>query len=368
MSISIEFRDLLILIGIGNGLILAIYMLVGRERSIARSFLSLLIICLSYNVLLYVILKYRVFDDYPILHWLPFGLSFIIGPLLYFYVQAIISNSFRMTLKRYSHFLLILLDYPHSFYHIIYGREVLHLDLHYFLDKFSFFSIIAIGIYLYLTYKLVHNYNKQLPNYLSNPQRFRLNWLSDSIIACSGFFLVVFVYGAFDFVFDFNFESAYVLNVIFTVAIIWLGLRGVRQDQNTIDFPKQPSPKNEQDDGEQIILKLQEVMEGQKLYLIPDLTLRNVEDQVGFTSKDISLAINQLLEKNFYQFVNDYRIEEFKSKVIDASNNHLTLLGIAQESGFSSKATFNRVFKANTGLTPKEYLLKCKAKGLNKIP
>lgn len=355
MNVSVEFRDLIILIGIGNGLLMAVFMLIGRDRSLARSLLAILIICLSYNVLLYIILKYRVYDDYPLLHLLPFGLSFIIGPLLYFYVQAIISSSFRITLQRYAHFLLVLLDYPHSLYHIIYGREVLHLDLHYFLDKFSFFSVIPIGIYLLLTYKLVRSYNEQIPNYLSNTQNIRLKWLSDSILICSFFFLLVFAYGGIDFIYDFDFEPAYILNLIFAGSVVWLGLKGMRQNQNMFDFPKYTAPIN-QEESREIISKLQKVMREQKLHLLPDLTLRQVEDQVGYPSKDISQAINHVLQKNFYQFVNDYRIDEFKNRAQDIKNNHLTLLGIAQESGFSSKATFNRVFKASTGFTPKEYL------------
>ncbi len=356
MTVPIDLRDILILIGVGNGLLMSMYMLLGRDRSLARSLLGLLIICLSFNVLLFIILKYRVYDNYPVLHWLPFGLSFIIGPLLYFYVQAVISSAFKMTVKQYRHFLLILLDYPHSVYHIIYGRGVAHLDLHYVLDKFSLFSLIPNGIYLFLTFKVIKKYNQELPNYLSNTQRFRLQWLSNSILAWSGLFLVGLVYGAVDFIVDFGFEEAYFINFIFTITIIWLSIKGLSQEQNATDLPKQPPQTLELATSDRIIEKLRKTMGEQKLYLLPDLTLRNIEDQLGFSSKDISMAINQSLKKNFYQYVNEYRVEEFKERAVDPSNSHLTLFGIAQECGFSSKATFNRVFKSGTGLSPKEYL------------
>ncbi len=356
MIVSIDIRDILILIGVGNGLLLFCYMLAGNERSLARSLLGFLIFCLSFNVLLFIILKYRIYDQYPVLHWLPFGLSYIIGPLIYFYVKAIVSKSFFLTKRHFAHFALLLLDYPHSIYHIIYGREILHLDLHYVLDKFSLFSMVSNGIYLFITYKFIKDYHKLLPDFLSNTQNLQLKWLSDSILVWTSLFFFGLIYGIIDFAVDLNFEDAYLINYLFIITVIWLGFKGIRQGQNSIEISRNRAQPISQASTEVIIKKLKKVMEEQKLYYLSDLTLRNVEDQLGFSSREISLAINQSLKKNFYQFVNEFRVEDFKQKVLDPSNAHLTLFGIAQESGFSSKATFNRVFKSVTGISPREYL------------
>ena len=254
------------------------------------------------------------------------------------------------------HFSLILLDYPHSFYHLLFGREVQHLELHYILDRFSLFAIIPIGIYLYLTYNLVRRYNEQLPNYFSNTYKIRLKWLGNSIIGWACLFMLAFVYAALDFIYDFNFEPASVVNFIFMSTILWLGWRGINQGENTFDIPVPPDVDGLEEGGKSVISQLDSVMEEQKLFLIPDLTLRQVEDQTGISSKDISLVLNQLVQKNFYQYINDFRVKEFIRKATNGRNSHLTLFGIAQESGFSSKATFNRVFKSSMGLPPKEYL------------
>ncbi|MEZ4905955.1 MAG: helix-turn-helix domain-containing protein [Spirosomataceae bacterium] len=70
----------------------------------------------------------------------------------------------------------------------------------------------------------------------------------------------------------------------------------------------------------------------------------------------LSAAINQNFGKNFNDFVNEYRIEEFKKQIQLPENKKLTLLAIAFDCGFNSKATFNQAFKKLTGQSPKEFV------------
>ncbi|MEO1624624.1 MAG: helix-turn-helix transcriptional regulator, partial [Bacteroidota bacterium] len=104
--------------------------------------------------------------------------------------------------------------------------------------------------------------------------------------------------------------------------------------------------------GEQV---LQQFLE-RKLYLNPKLTLSQMAADLSINSNLLSQLINTVFGKNFNQFVNDYRIEEFKKEARKPDNRHLSLLAIAMNCGFNSKATFNRVFKNASGLSPKEYL------------
>jgi AraC-like DNA-binding protein len=67
-------------------------------------------------------------------------------------------------------------------------------------------------------------------------------------------------------------------------------------------------------------------------------------------------VINQREGKHFYDFVNTYRIEEFKEMIAARKNLQFTLLSIALDCGFSSKTSFNRYFKKATGQTPSEYV------------
>lgn len=101
--------------------------------------------------------------------------------------------------------------------------------------------------------------------------------------------------------------------------------------------------------------KITNVMHKQKPYLDPSLSLNHLAEITGFTTHHLSKVINKSLNKNFFEFVNSYRINEFKSMLMNPHYSNLTLLGIALECGFNSKSAFNRIFKEQTGITPGEY-------------
>ncbi|MCG8331759.1 MAG: helix-turn-helix domain-containing protein [Chitinophagales bacterium] len=91
-------------------------------------------------------------------------------------------------------------------------------------------------------------------------------------------------------------------------------------------------------------------------YLNPTLSLRSLAQLVQIHPNQLSWILNQSIGKNFNTFINHYRIEHFKSLVVDPANSHISLIGLAFESGFNSKTVFNTYFKKETGITPKEYL------------
>lgn len=102
--------------------------------------------------------------------------------------------------------------------------------------------------------------------------------------------------------------------------------------------------------------RLRRLMETEKLYLDPDLTLRTVADRLNTNTKYLSQVVNHHAGKNFQHFLNTYRIREVKEKICNDSFQHLTLFGIALQCGFKNKSTFYKVFKEITGTTPRNYL------------
>jgi len=70
----------------------------------------------------------------------------------------------------------------------------------------------------------------------------------------------------------------------------------------------------------------------------------------------LSWLLNESIGKNFSEFVNHYRVKAFKENANAPKNSHLSLLGLAYDSGFNSKTVFNTYFKKETGLTPKQFL------------
>lgn len=96
-------------------------------------------------------------------------------------------------------------------------------------------------------------------------------------------------------------------------------------------------------------------VESEQPYLNPALTLRLLADQVAIHPNQLSWLINEHIGKNFNEFINQKRIAHFKKLVVDPSNAHISLLGLAYESGFNSKTVFNTAFKKEVGMTPKAY-------------
>jgi AraC-like DNA-binding protein len=104
--------------------------------------------------------------------------------------------------------------------------------------------------------------------------------------------------------------------------------------------------------------KVKATLVDNRLYLKSDLTLTELSEKSSLPRHLVSQAINTFYNGNFFDLVNDYRVEEFKRQAMSPEKKHLNLLGIALESGFNSKASFYGVFKKKTGLTPSEYIEK----------
>ena len=107
--------------------------------------------------------------------------------------------------------------------------------------------------------------------------------------------------------------------------------------------------------SEELKSKIENVMVREKLYLEPELSLSDLAQKLKTNTSVLSAAINSNFGKNFNDFVNEYRVEEFKKQIKLSQNQNYTLLAIAFDCGFNSKATFNRAFKKFTGQSPSRF-------------
>jgi PAS domain S-box-containing protein len=105
-----------------------------------------------------------------------------------------------------------------------------------------------------------------------------------------------------------------------------------------------------------LFLRLKSLLEEERPYLKPDLSLKQLADRLHTNTKYLSQVVNHQSGLNFQQFINEYRVAEVKAKIGDPVFAHLTLYGIAMQCGFKNKSTFFKVFKESTGLRPREYL------------
>ncbi|MEM8525516.1 MAG: PAS domain-containing protein [Bacteroidota bacterium] len=105
-----------------------------------------------------------------------------------------------------------------------------------------------------------------------------------------------------------------------------------------------------------LYLALEKLLDEEKLYLDPDLSLRQLADRLATNTKYLSQVVNHLASCNFQQYLNTFRIKEVQKKILKDEFENLTLFGIALQCGFKNKSTFYKVFKEIVGTTPKDYI------------
>ena len=154
--------------------------------------------------------------------------------------------------------------------------------------------------------------------------------------------------------FDYAFNRFYHYPIFLGMALItyWLGIEGFnKKDKQVIKIKSVLDPK-ERLQLEVIASKLKALMEEEKAYKNPDITLSSLSKSIGEKSYLTTKSLNIVFEKKFNDFINEYRIEELKTLLKDPKNSNYTLLSLAFEAGFNSKASFNRAVKKLTGKSP----------------
>jgi AraC-like DNA-binding protein len=155
--------------------------------------------------------------------------------------------------------------------------------------------------------------------------------------------------------FSLYFNYDYSIQILGVMALV-LAVAGIRQSNLYDVHYEEETTKTSVLIDESLVKQIKEGMETQRLYLNPTLTLAEFAKEIKLNAKAVSQQINTGLGKSFNDFVNEYRVEEVKRRLKTADIEKMTLLGIAFESGFNSKTTFNRIFKDITGMAPRDFV------------
>jgi len=106
--------------------------------------------------------------------------------------------------------------------------------------------------------------------------------------------------------------------------------------------------------------RLRRLMKAEKPFLSGDLSLPTLAEKLETNTKYLSQVVNNHFGSNLQQFINDFRVEEAKQRLLDSDYQNLTYFGIGQQCGFRNKSTFYKVFKKATDLTPHEFVLRAR--------
>ncbi len=395
-------------------LLVALQGLQDNNRS-ANHIFSLVILGTSLALLGRVGVQYRaLFQEYPKIILIPDYLFFLYAPLFFFYVQKLLTVQSKTNLQHgyhfipaFLHFLLylpLLLTEKQDFIDNIVNRSYFSI-----FASTGFVALCYNVFYWYKSYYVVQKFREESPNFHSFTQN--TSFLYSVLVlqgVCLVIWLSVFVLGAVDYVLplnllptvEFSVDSVWVLLSVLTYFLGYVAMqqpeifktyypetpvfveKGIEEKAepvlaqntenqlfekiNTADTTEIESPETSEkrykdshipkEQLEAIKQKLPLLMEKKKPFYNPKLTLSELAQLSEATPHALSRVINEYYEKNFQDFVNDYRIAEFKILALRKDKQHYTLLAIALEVGFNSKTAFNRAFKKATNLTPSEYV------------
>jgi AraC-like DNA-binding protein len=295
----------------------------------------------------------------------PFKTPQSIGPLMYFYIRAFLEPGFTLGKKQRLQFLPAIIDLGVPITTTVFVIGLLTGTLKNnpapwgnFIDTYNVYADIprwlSLVIYVFLSYKYLAAWkvsNKPVPG-LSWLQQF--TWLMTAFGAIWLLYLVPYVIPRYTDMMLRTFDW-YPIYVPVTLLIYWLGIKGYLISYQQLVTDKKTAALLPDDAVEAALGLLKKAMEEEQLYLDTTLTLQVVATHTGLAPKTISAVLNQHLHKNFNEYVNGYRVNLFKEKLLQADAAQLTFAGIAYDCGFSSPATFQRVFKQLTGMSPSEF-------------
>ncbi len=382
-----------------TGIILAIFLSLilasKKSKSLSDKILLAWLIVIAITLTLFKLQTVEARYDYPFLLGWCFPFPLLQWPFLYLYVLSLTSIEPLKT-KLYFHFLPFFLSIL-LFSTYLFLPNNIKLDVYNMQGKgyetemnINLIAIILSAIlYTVLSSLQLRKYKKTIKNEFSFTEKITLNWLLYLIVGMT-FILLIILFGGND-------------NLIFssiTGVVIYIGYFGIKQEgifneklkinstetsQNGITTESRSDiqhvdsnnsvedmlitktqatsekikyEKNRLSDGEikSIHKRLKELMVGEKLYKNPEISLSEVAQKLHVHPNILSQVINTLEEKNFYDYINSQRVEEFQRLVLQPKSYQFTLLTLAFESGFNSKTSFNRNFKKATNLTPSEFL------------
>lgn len=378
------FWDTIILLGIVQGFILTGLLFFSGKQQPANRLLAALIGLITLACLNIYLLDAAWLSSHILLHLLADALPLVVimplGPLIWFYVQATMNPAFRMGRKQYIHYWPIALDlFP---YCLLLVADIGSLTgtlskgqrgwVSNFIDQYNVYSDIPRWLSLTSYLWLSHQYIRQKRQQQELPET-GIRWLRQFLLLFLVFqgiwllYLIPYVIPATRQAL-LNAVDWYPIFVPLAILIYWLGLKGYLVGhrpviENTHKVMVPVATRLPETTAQQFVERLRNIMEVEKLYLDPALSVNALAQQAGMAPKMVSAVLNQHLDKSFSVFVNEYRVEAFKKRIQQPGAASLTIPGIAMECGFSSVATFQRMFKQLTGATPSRFMQEAKEAG-----
>ncbi len=360
-----------------NALFFSVLLLQKRPKATHDKILLFWLIFLAIFTGTYGLFSDVLFTSHPVLSAGFIALLILHGPFLYLYISSLISESGKLPRAWFFHFVLFLLFILYLLAASFSPGVAQRISLNHAVSEgeppllFSFFLILTAlsgPVYFFLSVRLFKKLDINIFNNFSFVKNMNLSWLRKLVYIFGAVWTVLMIFAVIHHLFKLYSWSFCTdgLTLSLSVFIILIGYFGLKQKEifmapekeTYVTVRKQEKYAGSvlsESDMRMYFEKLKEYMETEKPHLNPELRLQQLAGELDIQPYNLSRVINEKAGKNFFDFVNGYRIEEVKTKIADPSFSRYSLLGIAFESGFNSKSAFNRVFKQLAKVTPSQY-------------
>jgi AraC-like DNA-binding protein len=328
-----------------------------KEKSDGDIILALWIFSITVHLFLFYLYFADELFSYSFLLGIEMPLPLLQGVFLYWYVGSVTDQLPANRRVIALHFLPAIFTYVYliSFFILPAEQKVQIYKSHgagyEIFNTVRFVAIVLSGIvYIGWSGALLTRHKRRILSQFSYQDKIDLQWLRILTTGLGGIWLLILV-------------SDEILFAGVAVFVFLIGFFGIRQARIFKHRAGEAEPQKEKysksgltkELSDKLYASLIALMNKDALYRKDDLSIGDLASRLEVHPNYLSQVINEREKKNFYDFVNHYRIEEFKKLMSDPKNRNLTLLAVAFECGFNSKSSFNRYFKKTIGQTPSEY-------------
>lgn len=337
MLAKLDLWILLFIAAATQGLFLVIVILLkNRQKEKSQYVLAALITAFTLTLGSYIIFWTGLSKKMPNIFGIGTQLTFLFGPLLWFYFNLVERKSFKIDFKHFIPFFGVIVLIPLNIY---------FLKQPYFGIAISIMQCLQLIFYSILIFSFAkHQKSNSYIQYISK------SFLAYTICFC-GYYILVWA-GAMKIEYD------YIISLAMSFFIYFLGYRGYALN---VAEQKAGSEEKYANSGlspaalASIENLLDKRMAEEKFFLNGDLKIQDVSKAIEVNLHSLSQTINVTKQKSFNDYINELRINEAKRLISEASYENEKLLAIAIDSGFNNKTSFLNAFKKFTGKTPSEY-------------
>lgn len=372
MIFELSILNIIILFGAFQGFLLAFILIsTKRFKKTSNYYLALLLSALALlNLASTIDMRPEDLKSFFV-QYHPLFLVNLVPPAIHFFITYLTNPNYKWRRLDYLFFAPFIIEltlrlYKFSYYLrgiIMPQDEMDHLN--FWGNTIELVCVIFTIVLIILSIKSLKRYEQNLYENYADVKPRSLLWLKQILITglmlCAIWFVVTVLDYQF-FTFSYNLALLTLLGLSFL--IYWIGYSIIIR-QELLDTPIFAIPNLQEQiskDSSELSSKadeyywqLKKLMETDKIYEDVNLNMTTLSEKTNISNSYLSQIINQKEGKNFFDFVNGYRIESVKEKMFDHKFEHYTILALAQEAGFKSKSTFNSFFKKSTGQTPSQY-------------